>query len=84
MSNHGYHIRNSTLKIKHPNKNQIPQQSNVSSDHSSDDETSQIARLESRLLSRFDLCVTFPDIDFSNNHNDYSGDPADKSLQSSY
>ena len=26
----------------------------------------------------------FPDIDFSNDDNDYSGDPANESLQSSY
>ena len=31
-----------------------------------------------------DLCIMFPDIDFSNDDNDYSGDPANKSLQSSY
>ena len=31
-----------------------------------------------------DLCVMFPDIDFSNDDNDYSGDPANESLQSSY
>ena len=31
-----------------------------------------------------DLCVMFPDINFSNNYNDYSGDPANESLQSSY
>ena len=31
-----------------------------------------------------DLCVMFPDINFSNNYNDYAGDPANESLQSSY
>ena len=30
------------------------------------------------------LCEMFPDIDFGNGDNDYSGDPANKSLQSSY
>ena len=49
MSNQSYHHRNNTL----PTENQTPQQSNVSTDQSSNDETSEIARLESRLLSRF-------------------------------
>ena len=31
-----------------------------------------------------DLCVMFPDINFSNDENDYIGDPANESLQSSY
>ena len=31
-----------------------------------------------------DLCIMFPDIDFSNNDNDYSGDPPNELLQSSY
>ena len=31
-----------------------------------------------------DLCVMFPDINFSNDENDYFGDPANESLQSSY
>ena len=50
MSSHGYHTRNNTP----PPENQTPQQSNVSTDQSSNDETSLIARLESKLLSRFD------------------------------
>ena len=50
MSSHGYHTRNNTP----PNENQTTQQSNVSTDQSSNDETSLIARLESKLLSRFD------------------------------
>ena len=54
MSNHGYHTRNNTP----PTENQTPQQSNVSTDQSSNDETSQIARLESKLLSRFDNLST--------------------------
>ena len=33
---------------------------------------------------RNDLCVTFRDIDFSNDDNDYYGDPANESLRSSY
>ena len=31
-----------------------------------------------------DLCVMFPDINFGNGDNDYSGDPPNESLQSSY
>ena len=31
-----------------------------------------------------DLCVMFPDINFANDDNDYSGDPANESLRSSY
>ena len=31
-----------------------------------------------------DLWIKFPDINFSNDENDYSGDPANESLQSSY
>ena len=54
MSNHGYHTRNNTP----PTENQTPQQSNVSTDQSSNDETSQTARLESKLLSRFDYLST--------------------------
>ena len=54
MSNHGYHTRNNTP----PTENQTPQQSNVSTDQSSNDETSLIARLESKLLSRFDNLST--------------------------
>ena len=50
MSNHGYHHRNNTP----PTENQTPQPSNVSTDQSSNDETPQIAHLESKLLSRFD------------------------------
>ena len=49
MSNHSYHTRNNTP----PTENQTLQPSNVSTDQSSNDETSQIARLESKLLSRF-------------------------------
>ena len=56
MSNHGYHTRNNTP----PTENQTPQQSNVSTDQSSNDETPQISRLESKLLSCFDnLCTEF-------------------------
>ena len=54
MSNHGYHTRNNTP----PTENQTPQQSNVSTDQSSNDETSLIACLESKLLSRFDNLST--------------------------
>ena len=31
-----------------------------------------------------DFCEMFPDIDFGNDDNDYSSDPANESLQSSY
>ena len=54
MSSHGYHTRNNTP----PTENQTPQQSNVSTDQSSNDETSLITRLESKLLSRFDNLST--------------------------
>ena len=54
MSSHGYHTRNNTP----PTENQTTQQSNVSTDQSSNDETSLIARLESKLLSRFDNLST--------------------------
>ena len=54
MSYHGYHTR----KKASPTENQIPQQSNVSTNQSSNDKTSQIARLESKLLSRFDNLST--------------------------
>ena len=50
MSNHGYHTRNNTT----PTKNQTPQHSNGSSN----DEASLIARLELKLLSRFDNLST--------------------------
>ena len=50
MSNHCYHTRSNTL----PTEIQTPQQSNVSTDQSSNDETSQVTRLKSKLLSRFD------------------------------
>ena len=30
------------------------------------------------------LCIMFPDSDFGNDDNDYSGDPANESLHSSY
>ena len=49
MSSHGYHTRNNTP----PPENQTPQQSNVSTDQSSNDEASLIARLESKLSSQF-------------------------------
>ena len=54
MSNQGYHTRNNNP----PTENQTPQQSNVSTDQSSNDETSLIARLESKLLSRFNNLAT--------------------------
>ena len=54
MTNHGYHTRNNTP----PTENQTRQQSNFSTDQSSNDETSLIARLESKLLSRFDNLST--------------------------
>ena len=54
MSSHGYHTRNNTP----PTENQTTQQSNVSTDQSSNDETSLITRLESKLLSRFDNLST--------------------------
>ena len=54
MLSHGYHTRNNTP----PPENQTPQQSNVSTDQSSNDEASLIARLESKLLSRFDNLST--------------------------
>ena len=50
MSNHGYHTRNNTP----PAKNQTPQHSSGSSN----DKTSLIARLELKLLSRFDNLST--------------------------
>ena len=31
-----------------------------------------------------DLCVMFPDTNFGNDDSDYSDDPANESLQSSY
>ena len=49
MSSHGYHTRNNAP----PTENQTPQQSNVSTDQSSNDEASLIARLESKLSSQF-------------------------------
>ena len=54
MSNHGYRTRNNTP----PTENQTSQQSNVSTDQSSNDEAALIARLESKLLSRFDNLST--------------------------
>ena len=54
MSSHGYHTGNNTP----PTENQTPQQSNISPDQSSNDETSLTARLESKLLSRFDNLST--------------------------
>ena len=54
MSSHGYHTRNNTP----PTENQTPQQSNVSTDQSSNNETPLIVRLESKLLSRFDNLST--------------------------
>ena len=49
MSNQSYHHRNNTP----PTENQTLQQSNVSTDQPSNDETSEVARLESSLLSGF-------------------------------
>ena len=54
MSNHGYHTRNSTP----PTKQQTRPQSNVSTDKSSTNESSQIGCLEAKLLSRFDNLST--------------------------
>ena len=54
MSSHGYHTRNNTP----PTENQTPQQSNVSTDQSSNDEMSLITHLESILLSHFDNLST--------------------------
>ena len=54
MSNHGYHTRNSTP----PTEQQTLPQSNVSTDKSSTNESSQIGRLEAKLLSRFDNLST--------------------------
>ena len=54
MSSHGHHTRNSTP----PTENQTPQQSNVSTYQSSNNETSLIPRLESKLLSRFNNLST--------------------------
>ena len=54
MSSHGYHTRNNT----NPTENHTPQQSNVSTDQFSNNEMSLIARLESKLLSRFDNLST--------------------------
>ena len=54
MSNYGYHTRNNTP----PTEDQTPQQSNISTDQSSTDETSQIACIESKLLSCFDNLST--------------------------
>ena len=54
MSSHGYHTRNNTP----PTENQTPQQSNVSTDQSSNDETSLITHLESKLLSCCDNLST--------------------------
>ena len=45
MSNLGYHTRNNTL----PNEQQTLSQSNVSTDKSSTNESSQIRRLEEKL-----------------------------------
>ena len=54
MSNHGYYTRNNTP----PTEQQTPPQSNVSTDKSSNNESSQIGRLEAKLLSRFDNLST--------------------------
>ena len=54
MSNHGYHTRNNTP----PTEQQTPPQSNVSTDKSSNNESSQIGQLEAKLLSRFDNLST--------------------------
>ena len=47
MSNHRYHTRNNTF----PTEQQTPPQSNVSTDKSSNNESSQIGRLEAKLFS---------------------------------
>ena len=54
MSNHGYHTRNNTPLTER----QTHPQSNVSTDKSSNNESSQISRLEAKLLSRFDNLST--------------------------
>ena len=54
MSNHGYHTRNNTP----PTEQQTPLQSNVSTDKSSTNKSSQIGRLEAKLLSHFDNLST--------------------------
>ena len=54
MSNHGYHARDNTPYTEQ----QTPPQSNVSTDKSSNNESSQIGLLEAKLLSRFDNLST--------------------------
>ena len=54
MSNHGYHTKNNTT----PTEQQTSPQSNVSTDKSPTNESSQIGRLEAKLLSRFDNLST--------------------------
>ena len=54
MSNHGYHTRNN----RPPTEQQTPPQSNISTDKSSTNESSQFGRLEAKLLSRFDNLST--------------------------
>ena len=54
MSSNGCHTRNNIPTTE----NQTPQQSNVSTDQSSNDEASLIDRVESKLLSRFDNLST--------------------------
>ena len=54
MSNHSYHTRNNTPFTEQ----QTPPQSNVSTDKSSNNESSQIGRLEAKLLSGFDNLST--------------------------
>ena len=54
MSNHGYHTRNNTPSTEQ----QTPPQSNVSTDKSSNNESSQIGCLEAKPLSGFDNLST--------------------------
>ena len=54
MSDHSYHTRNNTP----PTEQQTPPQSNVSTDKSSTNESSQIGCLEAKLLSHFDNLST--------------------------
>ena len=58
MSSHGYHNKNNTP----PTENQTPQQSNVSTDQSSNDETSLITCLESKESCFDNLSTEFLDL----------------------
>ena len=58
MSSHGYHTKNNTP----PNENQTPQQSNVSTDQSSNDETSLITCLEPKESCFDNLSTEFLDL----------------------